>query len=324
MSGPNSSSVGGIATFADGTGKVIQDSGRTIPVGQIVGTTDTQVLTNKSISGAANTITNISLGTAVSGVLPAANGGTQNAFTSFAGPTTNTKVFTLPDTSATILTNSATVTAPQGGTGQSSYSKGDLLIATSPTSLSRVPVGTDGQVLTADADQPSGVKWAAPGETQGGNGSTGPNYAVQAWNSVSLIAQSAVMTVVPLNSTTADSTQDQHNNSTNNTRLVCRSPGTYVVHGEVDWYPNPSGVRRLYLKSNGNSIVGISKGYPPNSNESFQNQVTAFWNCTTPGEYVEMYLYQNSGSPIPIAGGVDGVAGEGPNTSPRLSWWKVN
>lgn len=42
----------------------------------IVGTDATQTLSNKTISGASNTITNVSLTTGVTGVLPTANGGT--------------------------------------------------------------------------------------------------------------------------------------------------------------------------------------------------------------------------------------------------------
>ena len=38
--------------------------------------TNTQTLTNKSISGSTNTLTNIPLATAVSGTLPVGNGGT--------------------------------------------------------------------------------------------------------------------------------------------------------------------------------------------------------------------------------------------------------
>ena len=324
ISGPSSSVVGGIATFADGTGKVLKDSGRTLPTGQIIGTTDTQVLTNKTLSGTSNTFTGIQLATAVTGILPAVNGGTGSKFTTFAGPDFSTKTFTLPNASATILTSNTPVTTPQGGTGQSSYVKGDLLVATNSATLSRVAVGSDGQVLTADPTQPSGVKWASPGSSPGGTAGGGTNYAVQAWNTSSQIIPSAVMTVVALNSTTADSTQDQHSNTTNNTRLVCRSAGTYVIHAEVEWFASVGGVRRLYVKSNGSTTIAISKGYPPNSNESFQNQVTAFWTCTNPGEYVEMYAFQNSGGQLVVSGGLDGVGGEGANTSPRLSWWKVN
>jgi hypothetical protein len=53
----------------------------------------------------------------VSGILPAANGGTGNGFTLFSGPATSTKTFTLPNASSTILTSNAAVTVAQGGTG---------------------------------------------------------------------------------------------------------------------------------------------------------------------------------------------------------------
>ncbi len=54
-------------------------------------------------------------------------------------------------------------TANKGGTGQTSYTKGDLLVATSSSVLSKLAItSTTGEVLTADTTQASGVKWAAP------------------------------------------------------------------------------------------------------------------------------------------------------------------
>lgn len=40
--------------------------------------------------------------------------------------------------------------------------KGDVLVATGAGAVARVGVGTDGQVLSADASQASGVKWTSP------------------------------------------------------------------------------------------------------------------------------------------------------------------
>jgi len=48
--------------------------------------------------------------------------------------------------------------------------KGDLLVATAPSTIARLGVGSDGQVLTADAASAGGVKWAT---ASGGGGSAG-------------------------------------------------------------------------------------------------------------------------------------------------------
>lgn len=52
------------------------------------------------------------------------------------------------------------VSVANGGTGQSTYTKGDLLAAPGGATLNKVPVGTDGQVWTADSASTNGVKWA--------------------------------------------------------------------------------------------------------------------------------------------------------------------
>ena len=47
-----------------------------------------------------------------------------------------------------------------GGTGQASYTKGDLLVATSSTGLVKLAVGANGFALLADSTTSSGVRWS--------------------------------------------------------------------------------------------------------------------------------------------------------------------
>lgn len=81
--GPGSAVDSDVALFDGTTGALIKDSGKTLPAGFIVGTSDLQVLTNKGISGLDNTIV-IRLNADVAGNLPVGN---LNAGVG-AGPTT--------------------------------------------------------------------------------------------------------------------------------------------------------------------------------------------------------------------------------------------
>jgi hypothetical protein len=54
---------------------------------------------------------------------------------------------------------SGTLLASKGGTGNTSYTKGDLLAASSSTALSKLGVGTNGQVLRANSATATGIEW---------------------------------------------------------------------------------------------------------------------------------------------------------------------
>lgn len=76
VTGPGSAVSANVATFNGTTGKVIQDSGKAMPSGALVGTSDTQTLTNKTLT--APTVSGATLNSgyteqvyAVSGTTPA-------------------------------------------------------------------------------------------------------------------------------------------------------------------------------------------------------------------------------------------------------------
>jgi hypothetical protein len=72
---------------------------------------------------------------------------TGSEFVRFIGPTTPVKAFTLPNADATILTSNAAVTVAQGGTGLTTYAIGDLLYASTDTTLARLADIATGNAL---------------------------------------------------------------------------------------------------------------------------------------------------------------------------------
>lgn len=138
-------------TFLTATGTTSAASTKVAPAGTVVGTSDSQTLTNKDLtsgtntfptfnqntSGSAATLTtpraiygnNFDGSAALNQVIASTYGGTGNGFAKLSGPATSEKTFTLPNASATILTDNALVTVAQGGTGASTFTQGSIVFA---------------------------------------------------------------------------------------------------------------------------------------------------------------------------------------------------
>lgn len=119
-----------------------------------VTTTDTQTLTNKTISGASNTITNVSLTAGVTGTLPVANGGT--------GVTTST------GTGSNVLSTSPSLTTPSIGVATgTSFNSITGLSSTTPNANGTAAVGTGTTTARADHVHPTtGLGLTASGLNQ--------------------------------------------------------------------------------------------------------------------------------------------------------------
>jgi hypothetical protein len=128
-------------------------------------------------------------GAAADGIVPASGGGTTN-----------------------FLRADGTWTAPPGGGGGSVATdaiwdaKGDLAVGTGSDTASRLAVGTDGHVLTADSTQSTGVKWATPS----GGGGSGPAYA-------DLVLADSPTRFYKLDDTSGTTAVDSSGNSSNGT-----------------------------------------------------------------------------------------------------------
>lgn len=101
-----------------------------------------------------------------------------NSFLQFAGPATTVKTWTGPNANATLLTTNDVVTAAQGGTGQTTYTIGDILQASASTTLSKlnsVATGNaliSGGVATVSSWGKIGLTTHVSGILAGGNGGT--------------------------------------------------------------------------------------------------------------------------------------------------------
>lgn len=108
---------------------------------------------NQNTTGSAATLTtsrniygNAFNGSAdVTGIIGSEFGGTENGFTKFTGPAATEKTFTLPNASATILTDNAAVTVAQGGTGATTLT--GVLIGNGTSAFTAATSSTVGQVL---------------------------------------------------------------------------------------------------------------------------------------------------------------------------------
>lgn len=102
--------------------------------------------------------------TDIVGITPSANGGVENQFFKISGPATTKRTFTIANANATILTDNAAVTVPQGGTGQQTLTSHGMVYGLGTSGVGVTAECTDGQVFV-------GHTGAAPGCAAGGTGS---------------------------------------------------------------------------------------------------------------------------------------------------------
>ena len=225
---------------------------------EIATVSHTQTLTNKTISGSSNTLTNIPAGN-LTGSVAIANGGT--------GETTQTAAF---DALSPLTT------------------KGDLIVNDGTNDI-RLAVGTNDFVLTADSTQASGVKWAA---ASGGSGSP---VVVSAVNNSAQVLPAATVTVLTGWTESVDS--DSIFNASTGVCTIPTGGGTFYFEADVTQTSPTSGDCLLGIYKNGTKArESISPFNTAGSGQTTRH--VSYLDSFTAGDTVDLRAFSTTSTTI--------------------------
>ena len=165
--------------------------------------------------------------------------------------------------------------------------KGDIIAATAADTASRLAVGANGTVLTADSAEATGLKWATP--------SAAAFVGCSLYNTTTTSIPNATYTLFTLNTEDFD-TDAFHSTVTNTSRITIPTGkgGKYQVNWFLRTDSNATGVKEIEFRKNGSgykyfSQGGQGTGVSPTAGFSIILNLVA-------GDYLEIAGYQNTGS----------------------------
>ena len=175
--------------------------------------------------------------------------------------------------------------------------KGDLIGGTGADTFARLAVGSNGQVLTADSAETTGLKWATPATS-----TSGPAFSAYRGTSNQSFS-SVTFTKVQLNAEEFDT--DSCFDPTTNFRFTPNKAGKYQINTTLK-VSGGSSVRNIILiYKNGANYLRVSDDTTGGSNPTSSGSILIDMNGTT--DYLELYVFSFGASPV-----IDALAsGEG-------------
>jgi hypothetical protein len=161
--------------------------------------------------------------------------------------------------------------------------KGDLIGATAADTPARLAVGTNGQVLTADSTEATGLKWATAA------GSSGPAFTAYRATSTQTVTSGAY-TKVQFNAESFDT--DSCYDPTTNYRFTPNKAGYYQMNTSLNPYFSTAnfGVLRPYFNGAGVRSYTTDAGY--GQSQAMPMSWLIYFNGSS--DYMEVYLYVES------------------------------
>jgi hypothetical protein len=254
--------------------------------GQILSKASNTDLDYTWITNDIGDITGVTAGTGLTG------GGTSGAVTLAIDSTVTTL------TGTQTLTNK-TLTSPVLTTPSISNidAKGDLLAGTADNTIGTRSIGTNGQVLTADSAEATGMKWATPAAS---------SFA-GCYLSKSANQSLANNTTVNITFDTEQYDTDGFHSTTTNTQRITiptGKAGKYLIIGQLAYASNSTGLRYATLNKNGSTNFGRAMNAAINGDVTWL-VVSSVINLAE-GDYVQMNADQNSGGSLNALGtGID-------------------
>ena len=145
--------------------------------------------------------------------------------------------------------------------------------------------------MGVDAAEATGLKWLNA-------------QFVRVYKSVNQSINNITWTTLTFDKESFD-TNAMHDNVTNNSRLVAKVAGYYIIVGVIVYLSNATGLRYIQMRGNGGTFYAAPNIQIPAINGDTTTVVSLSFFQLAVNDYLELLAYQSSGGALNVMGGAD-------------------